>query len=225
VAARIHPPLALAAALAASLVLAAPAGSHPGHGPPTVTIANLAYAPTSLTIYTGDAVLWVWSGPDTNHSVTGDDFDSDPGKAPSQIDHPVNDGFAHSFTKAGTYDFHCKVHSFMTGTVKVLPSPTPTDPSATAAPAVTKLTASMRGRRTLLSFTLSSPADLRATVRRASGGRTLKEVDFGAPPGATKRRVSFGRLRPGRYRVTLVAVDRASGLASKPVKASLRVPR
>ena len=222
-AARIHPPLALAAAL--SLLFAAPAGSHPGHGPPTVAIANLAYSPSSLTIYSGDVVLWAWNGPDTNHSVTGADFDSDAGKAPGQVSHAVGDSYAHSFTKPGTYEFHCKVHSFMTGTVKVLPSPTPNDPSATAAPAITSLKASMRGRRTLLSFDLSSPADLRATVRRASGGKTLKEVDFGAPPGATKRRVSFGRLRPGRYRVTLVAVDRGSGLASKPAKAILRVRR
>jgi plastocyanin len=221
VAARLHPALALA--LVSMLVLAAPAGSHPGHGPPTITIANLAYAPADITIVAGDAVLWVWNGPDTDHSVTGDGYDSDAGKQPAQIEHKVNDGFAHTFTKAGTYEFHCRVHSFMHGTVTVQPAPNPGDPNATAAPVISRLKASMRGRRTLLSFTLSSPADLRATVRRA--GHTLKEVDFGAPPGATKRRVSFGRLRPGRYTVRLVAVDRGSGLTSKAAKASLRVAR
>jgi plastocyanin len=217
--------LTLPLALVAFLAAAAPAGSHPGHGPTQINIGDLRYSPADVSIYSGDAVLWVWTGPDTNHSVTSDSFDSDAGKADSQINHPVNDGYAQSFTKPGTYTFHCRVHSFMSGTVTVKPSPNTTDPNATAAPAISGFRAARRGSRALLTFTLSSPADLRATVKKARGGHVLKEVDFGAPPGTTHRRVSFGKLKPGSYRVTLVAVDRASGLSSKAAKATLKVPR
>src|SRR4051812_38187795 len=85
--------LAPSLALAATLAVAAPAGSHPGHGPPTIAISDLAYSPAKVTIYAGDAVLWVWNGPDTNHSVTGDGFDSDAGRPADRIDHKVNDDY------------------------------------------------------------------------------------------------------------------------------------
>jgi hypothetical protein len=189
-------------------------------------------------------VLWTWNGPDTNHSVTADggsaeQFDSDAGKSPDQVGHPVNDGFAYQFNHAGTFAFHCKVHSFMHGTVTVNASPAPVDPNA-GPPKLTKLRATpsrlcdRRSRHcrhdgTLLSFTVSEPADLNATIHPLKGGaasaRVLKEVDFGAPPGTSRRRIPFGRLKPGRYRIQLVAVDRASGQASPAAGVNVEVRR
>src|SRR4051812_11469533 len=106
---------ALAAALACA-AFPAVADPHPGHGPPTIYIADLKYQPDSLTVLAGDAVVWVWNGPDTNHSVTADPgqamaFDSDPDN--SAPNHAVGDGFSVTFDKVGTFTYACKVHSFM----------------------------------------------------------------------------------------------------------------
>src|SRR6476659_505451 len=151
-------------ALAAALLCAAfpaVADPHPGHGPPTIYIADLKYQPDQLTIFVGDSIVWVWNGPDTNHSVTADpgqamQFDSDPGGSPS---HAIGDGFSVTFDKAGTFTYACRVHSFMKGTITVKPLPNDpgTAPAATA-PAISALKASpARARRaTTLSFTLSA---------------------------------------------------------------------
>jgi plastocyanin len=215
--------------LAAALVVAAfPAAAdpHPGHGPPSVYIADLKYQPDQLTVYTGDAVVWIWNGPDTNHSVTASDgsFDSDPSGSPN---HAIGDAFSHTFDKPGTFTYACKVHSFMQGTVTVKPLPNaPPDPAATAtAPSISGFKATLSGARTLLRFTLSAAADVNATIARSSGGKVLREVDFSAKSGAVRRRVSFGHLRRGRYRVKVVAVDPSSGLASPAAKATVQVRR
>jgi plastocyanin len=238
--------VALAGASGALVPLAWPSSAvpHAGHPPAVITIADLQYQPSTVTIYTGDTVAWTWAGPDTNHSVTSDDgsaqaFDSDPGKTSDQVNHAVGDGFSVIFNKVGTYSFHCKVHSFMTGTITVqdlpggLPPPTP-PPAITALTAKPTRLCDRRSRHcahpgTLLRFTLTQPGDLIATVRRLGGtkpvGRVLKEVDFGAPPGPGTRRVDFGRLAPGPYRIKLVAVDRATGKTSTPRTVDVEVRR
>ena len=48
-----------------------------------------------------------------------DSFDSDPGRTPSNLDHPPGDTFSHTFNTPGTFSYICKVHSFMTGKVIV----------------------------------------------------------------------------------------------------------
>jgi plastocyanin len=221
--------LASSALVAALACVAFPAAAdpHPGHGPPSVYIADLKFQPDQLTVYTGDAVVWIWNGPDTNHSVTATDgsFDSDPGGSPN---HTVGDAYSYTFNTPGTFTYACRVHSFMQGTITVKPLPNaPADPAPTAtAPSIGGLRASpSRGGRALLRFTLSAAADVNTTIARASGGKVLREVDFSAKAGAVKRRVSFGRLRRGRYRVKVVAVDPSSGLASPAAKATLQVRR
>ena len=222
--------LALAAALVCAAFPAA-AGPHPGHGPPTIYIADLKYQPDSLTVFAGDSVVWVWNGPDTNHSVTADpgqemSFDSDPGGSPS---HAIGDGFSVTFDKVGTFTYACKVHSFMKGTITV--NPLPGDPGggapAATAPSVSGLKATpARARRaTTLRFKLSVRADINATITRPKGGKVLREVDFSAKAGAVRKRITFGKLKPGRYRIFVVAVDPASGLASLPVRTSVQVRR
>jgi hypothetical protein len=169
-----------------------------------------------------DIVLFVWPGPDTNHSATADDgsFDTDSGKAPGLVLHKINDSYGVSFPKEGVYSYHCKVHPDMTGTITVQSVATQT----TGPPAVVKLSASPRrlcDRRsrhcthpgTALSFSLSGPGDVRALITRRGHSKVVREVDFSAPPGPGRHRISFGALAPGRYRVTVVAVDAATGTA------------
>jgi hypothetical protein len=60
---------------------------------------------------------------------------------------------------------------------------------------------------------ISGPADMRALIVRRRHARVVREVDFSAPPGPSRRRISFGSLAPGRYRIKLLAIDAATGAA------------
>jgi plastocyanin len=201
------------------LATAAPASPHAGHAPIQVDIANQSFAPRDVQIYQGDSIIFTWKGPDTNHSATGDNFDSDAGKQPAAVFHPIGDTYAVTFNDVGTFNYHCKVHPSMTGTVAVQAVPGPPTP---VAPKLTKVSAKPAAftRRTTLHFTLDTPASVRAILRR--GTKTLKEVDFLAHPGQNTHKVNFGsRLKPGKATLRVVAVDQTSGLASKT--ASLKV--
>ena len=81
---------------------AAPASPHAGHAPIEVDIANQSFAPRDVQIYQGDSIIFTWKGPDTNHSATGDNFDSDAGKQPAAVFHPIGDTYAVTFNDVGT---------------------------------------------------------------------------------------------------------------------------
>lgn len=125
---------ALAAAAVALLVggllfLAAPA-SAASHD---VTVQNFAYNPASITVQVGDTVTWT-NQDAVPHTVTADD---------GSFDQPLNasGGTATiTFTKPGTFTYHCTIHPSMHGTVVVegqqATTPTaPSTPPATASPA------------------------------------------------------------------------------------------
>ena len=77
-----------------------------------VTIDNYAFKAPSITIAPGTVVSWK-NLDDDPHTVTATDgsFDSN-GLA-------QGDTFSHKFVKAGTYQYYCKVHPMMRGTVIV----------------------------------------------------------------------------------------------------------
>ena len=103
----------------------------------SVSITSYMFSPDPVTIHVGDKVTWKNNDPPVtgpDHTATSDDghtFDSgdlQPGSA-----------FSFTFTKAGTFAYHCNVHTFMHGTIKIIgtttsPSPTPTHtrPKSTA---------------------------------------------------------------------------------------------
>jgi plastocyanin len=230
--------LAAAATLAAAVLLpAGVAGSHPGHGPVVIAISEFKYQPAAVNVVEGDFVFWDWQGPDTNHTVTADAgqkvaFDSDSGKSAGQVSHKAGDGFSFHFLRPGTYTFHCKVHSFMTGTVNVAALPDDLKPQPASTPHLTKVSVkTVRLARhhagAAVRFTLNEAVSMRATVRRLSGsrpvGKTLKEIDFNGPPGANRRTLDLGRLKAGRYQLALVAVDASSGASTKPVRRTVVV--
>jgi hypothetical protein len=165
-----------------------------------------------VQIYQSDSVVFTWKGPDANHSATGEDFDTGS-------NHAVGDTYAVTFSKLGTFTYHCKVHPTMKGTVTVQPlpgAPTPTAPKLTNASVKPRVF----GRRTTVRFKLDGPASVRAILKR--GSKTLKEVDFLGHPETNTKRLDFGkRLRPGKATLKLIAVDESTGLTSKTI--SLRV--
>lgn len=196
----------------------APAPAHPGHGPTQVSIGNFRYQPQRIEIVTGDTVLWFWDGPDRNHSVTAsagqaEQFDSDPGGNPN---HRRNEAFAHRFTQPGTFTYYCRVHSFMRGTVVVTGEPVADDVIPPAISALRARPARLCARRskrcrataTVIGFRLDEAARVAGRVigRR---NKTVRRFSVAGREGANRVKLRARGLRPGLYRVVLVATDAA----------------
>ena len=91
---------------------AGPSPTAPAAGGSNVSIANFAFAPASLTVAVGTAVTWTNSD-STGHTVTADDGSFASDKLATGAT------FEETFTEAGTYAYHCSIHSSMTGTITV----------------------------------------------------------------------------------------------------------
>src|SRR5438874_13286079 len=76
------------------------------------TISDFKYTPGTVTVAVGESVTWTNEGP-TGHSATADDGSFDTGVLSKGTTG------SHTFTKAGTYTFHCTPHPFMHGTIVV----------------------------------------------------------------------------------------------------------
>ena len=104
---------ASSAAPAGGSAAASAAGSASSGGAAgAVTIQNFAFNPASVTASVGSTVTWT-NQDNTAHTVTADDgsFDSKNlanGKT-----------FSQTFSKAGTFSYHCSIHSQMKATVVV----------------------------------------------------------------------------------------------------------
>jgi len=77
-----------------------------------IQISNFSYSPASLTVKVGDTVSWT-NQDSMGHSATADDNSFDTG-----IIDQGKTGTA-TFTKAGTFTYHCSVHPTMHGTIIV----------------------------------------------------------------------------------------------------------
>ena len=100
-------PPAAAPSLSGSVPPAASAG-----GSTAVEMKELAFNPTTLTVPTGSKVTWT-NNDTTAHTVTFDDGSADSGNL------AVGSTFDHTFAAAGTFAYHCTIHSFMKGTLTV----------------------------------------------------------------------------------------------------------
>lgn len=81
--------------------------------PNTVIIQNFAFSPNNLTVKTGTTVTWT-NNDSTTHTITSDN-------GAFQSSGNLNQGakYTFTFTKAGTYPYHCSIHPNMKGTVVV----------------------------------------------------------------------------------------------------------
>jgi len=93
-------------------------GAGSGTAAATVTVISDpvtvgAYAPKAVTINAGQSIGWDWQDQEAPHSVTADDgsFDSCLQNAGYK--------FLVTYTKSGTFTYHCTIHAQMTGTVSV----------------------------------------------------------------------------------------------------------
>lgn len=132
-------------AFAAMIVLAACGGTTGGGSTPTPTTApagntptatattatpsgptmavsitssgTFAFSPATITIKVGTTVTWT-NNTSAPHTVTSDDGTTFDSGASNPIS--ANGGtYSFTFTKAGTFTYHCQIHPFMKATVIV----------------------------------------------------------------------------------------------------------
>jgi plastocyanin len=77
-----------------------------------VSIENMAFSPSSLTVTSGTTVKWT-NNDGVTHTVTSDKNTFDSGNLNS------SKTFSFTFATAGTYKYHCSIHTTMTGTIVV----------------------------------------------------------------------------------------------------------
>jgi plastocyanin len=77
-----------------------------------VVLKSFAFTPNSVTIKAGESVTWT-NQDGTTHTVTADNGEFDSGSLGADAT------YSFIFAKAGTYPYHCSIHSNMKGTVVV----------------------------------------------------------------------------------------------------------
>ena len=87
-----------------------------------VAVLDNQYQPAELAVSLGTAVVWMHQGA-AAHTVTAKDatFDSNP-SCPADLSACMNTGdvFRFTFSRAGRFDYHCKIHGdLMSGTIVV----------------------------------------------------------------------------------------------------------
>ena len=99
---------------AAPSVATSPAPAAPAGAATAVTIKDFQFTPATTSVPIGSKVTWT-NNDTTAHTVTFDDGSADSGNlAPAAT-------FDQTFTTAGTFAYHCTIHSQMKGTVTVTP--------------------------------------------------------------------------------------------------------
>ena len=78
-----------------------------------VNIKDYAFTPKAITVKAGTTVTW------TNHDGVKHELTSYDGHLPAGREFANGETYTYTFTKAGTYKYHCKIHPNMTGVVVV----------------------------------------------------------------------------------------------------------
>ena len=78
----------------------------------SISIANFAFAPNSLTVKVGTKVTWT-NNDSVAHTVTENNGAFNSG------DLAPGSSYSFTFSKAGTYSYHCSIHPSMTATITV----------------------------------------------------------------------------------------------------------
>jgi plastocyanin len=82
-------------------------------GTVTGTMANLAFNPASITASVGDTITWT-NNDSAQHTAT---VTSDPTCTTETLSNGASGGIV--FNTAGSYEFFCKIHPTMKGTIEV----------------------------------------------------------------------------------------------------------
>ena len=81
----------------------------------TITIRNFIFDPPALTVKTGTAVTWV-NNDSSPHTIASDEGSP---VAFSSDSLATTTSYTFTFTRSGTYTYHCSIHPSMKGTIIV----------------------------------------------------------------------------------------------------------
>lgn len=87
-------------------------GGKGNPGPNEVYIQNLSFNPSTITVTVNTTITWT-NFDSVTHTVTSDTGLFDSGNIGS------GKTYSYKFTTAGSYPYHCTIHTYMTGTVVV----------------------------------------------------------------------------------------------------------
>lgn len=104
--------LLLAACAPASNVSTGGSVPATGKNVQNVKISNFAFDPVTITVPVGTTIMWT-NADSTNHTVTADDKSFDSGSLAQ------GKSFSQTFSKEGTFAYHCSFHPTMTAKVIV----------------------------------------------------------------------------------------------------------
>ncbi len=132
--------------------------------PVTIEIKDFKFGPDTVTVPVGSKVIWT-NKDSVSHTVTSDTAGMFGSELLKQ-----NSTFEFTFTKAGTFEFHCEPHPFMKGKVVVQAAA-----ATTAAPVTTAAVA-----------TTTAPATTSAAATTAAvANTTVAATTTVAAPAAT----------------------------------------
>jgi plastocyanin len=173
------------AAAVAVIVLAAPGGT--ATKPQEVSVEFSAYGPSQLDVLPGENVLWTNVSQRT-HTVTSDTGLFDSG-------HVLAGGhFEFRFNQAGTYRYHCTIHSSIVGEIDVRRVILGALPTA-AVPV---------GARVEFTGRTADPSK-RVRIQRSLDGSTFTTIGSATPAPDGTWKTSLSAEATGDYRATLGA--------------------
>ena len=104
--------LAPAVTIAAAAALLVPSGAAEARAGASVTVANMAFTSASVRVGLGESVTWTFQDA-TPHTSTSDQGFWNSGTRSGGAT------YSRAFTSAGTFAYHCTIHSMMRGKVAV----------------------------------------------------------------------------------------------------------
>jgi plastocyanin len=198
--------------LLTALALLAPSTAHAATA--DVAIGDFFFKPGYVRVEPGDTVTWTSDGsPHDVKSRPASPLAFDSGELlPGET-------FSQAFPAAGRYPYLCSIHDFMLGVVQVGPD--------TIAPKLTKLATTVRGKRVWVAFRVTETVRVSASVASAKKPkRKLRRVKARkAEEGGRSLFAKIGGLKPGRYRITLVAEDPEGNSGKASARFKIPKPR
>jgi plastocyanin len=211
--------------LAIGLGMAAPGGAAAQCQPSDAKVNIIStdpsndYSPELVSVPVGGSVCW------TNTDVLPHTATADSGGNPNSPNLSTGETYRATFGADATIRYHCEIHPGMTATIQVgAGGPAPggggqgTDlPPRLSGVRVIPSRACTRRSRTCrrpgarVRFSLDEAARVNGTLDRRGGGtsRIVRRFSASGRAGVNRVRLPLRRLRPGRYRVALRAVDTA----------------
>ena len=94
-----------------------PASSNNNPGTNEVLMQNIAFSPASKTVAVGTTIKWI-NKDNATHTVTSG-FSGSPSGLFDSGDLGLNGEFSFTFSQAGTFQYFCRHHGGMVGTIIV----------------------------------------------------------------------------------------------------------